>query len=177
MTALLSFVADHAGPRQSEDDEDEANVIILGAGFDARAHRLGLAATHKVRFVEVDAAGTQAKKLQKLRSVPEKINDRVTYLGCDFTTESWPDVLQAGGIRVDLPSMIVWEGVTYYVPPRVISETLEAVAKFQAPAMICFDYPSAQALAVMKDYTASLKEPWLSLGEKRVRGRGLAVRG
>merc|ERR1712048_470709 len=117
------------------------NVVLLGAGYDTRFYRLPLG--DHAHLFEVDAKGTQDMKLDALRTAAIDIPnvDRVTYVAVDFQSECWFDRLVDSGMRKGLPTFIVWEGVTYYLPEEVVKATLNIVAKrFDGTAAMFFDY-------------------------------------
>ena len=68
--------------------------VILGAGYDSRAHRLELPSS--VRIFEVDQPEVQARKRSKL---PSKLanSKNVTYLTVDFTHQSLAKQLLESG--------------------------------------------------------------------------------
>lgn len=114
--AVLSFV--RAGGRQ---------VVLLGAGFDARAHRL--AELQGVRVFEVDHPATQERKRAVL---PEGANV-VTYVPFDFENEqtsALPDALRAAGHDPRAPTFTLWEGVTMYLSEPAVDATVRSVASW-----------------------------------------------
>src|SRR5262245_29014500 len=84
-------------------------LVILGAGFDSRAHRLpGL---ERVRVFEVDHPATQAAK----RAALPGARGRVSYVALDFLTGRLEDALAAGGFTPGPRTLFLWEGVTNYL--------------------------------------------------------------
>jgi methyltransferase (TIGR00027 family) len=125
--------------------ETDGNVVLLGAGFDTRAYRLAcLCPAHNasvMHLFEVDAAPTQAIKQRVLRESGVE-TAHVTFCACDFAKEDWMDALVATGqFDARLPTLVVWEGVSMYLPVSMVRATLEKVANSLAPASaIAFDY-------------------------------------
>ena len=76
--------------------------VILGAGYDLRAHRLDLPSS--LRVFEVDQAEVQARKRSKL---PENLtnSDNVTYVAVDFTHQSLAEQLTAAGFDIGKPTV------------------------------------------------------------------------
>jgi methyltransferase (TIGR00027 family) len=118
---LLRFVA--GGGRQ---------VLLLGAGFDSRAARLGRELDGAVVF-EVDHPATQAKKRRVLAGAG---GAPVSYLSWDFErtpTAELPAHLAALGHDAARPTLTLWEGVTMYLGPAAIEATTAAVRALSAP--------------------------------------------
>ncbi len=154
-------------------------LVILGAGYDSRCHRLDL--PDGVARFEVDAAGTQAQKRALLdRLGGGRVETR--FVTCDFAQESWMQALTAAGFDKDQPTCLVWEGVTPYLDEPVIRQTLAEVRSLPSGSVIGFDVVDrAWALSPkMRKITRASGEPWLfglSAGEERawIEARGLAV--
>jgi methyltransferase (TIGR00027 family) len=100
-------------------------IVILGAGFDTRAARLGGPGR---RFFEVDAPGSAALKQQRLADLPAYPVNAATYVVCDFETEDFLDRLSAAGFDRSTPALFVWEGVTPYLTETAVRATAARVA-------------------------------------------------
>jgi len=111
-------------------------VVLLGAGLDARPYRLSMPDT---KFYEVDAPSTQAQKralvdraLRRRRDVFTSAHDehRVVFASCDFSSgESFMDKLLASGFDANNPSTVfVFEGVSMYLSNDDVRATLESVS-------------------------------------------------
>ena len=128
--ALRAFVA-----------EGGAQVVILGAGFDARAVRLadGL---RGVRVIEVDHPATQQRKAAELAAAG--VTSDATYLAWDFERDdlaALPSRLAALGHDPARPTFTVWEGVTMYLSTDALAATVAAIAAYSAPAsQLAFNY-------------------------------------
>ncbi len=154
-------------------------LVILGAGYDSRCHRLGL--PESVACFEVDASGTQGQKRALLDRVGgERAGTR--FVTCDFARESWMERLGAAGFDRSTRTCLVWEGVTPYLPEKVVSDTLAEVRSLAAGSVIGFDVVDADwALSPkMRKITRSSGEPWLfglKAGEEGawIEARDLAV--
>ncbi len=113
-------------------------VVVLGAGFDSRAARL---ARPGIRFFEVDQPASQAEKRARIQAQPSYPAGAATYVACDFAKDDFLDRLVASGFDVAAPALILWEGVTYYLPEVAIRTTLERIAKACHPeSLLLFDY-------------------------------------
>lgn len=113
-------------------------VVLLGAGLDTRAARLG---QEGVRFFEVDHPTTQADKLARLGTLPGYPVQSATYVPCDFGADDFVDRLVAGGFRTDEPAFLIWEGVTYYLPEAAVRATLRRISTRLHPrSVVGFDH-------------------------------------
>lgn len=115
-------------------------IVFLGAGYDTR----GIRFAHLIdstRIFELDAAPTQTHKRAQLEEAGVPIPPALRFVAIDFTRDSLKDVLTQAGYAPDLQTLFIWEGVTYYLPPRAVEETL-AFIRENAPAgsVLCFDY-------------------------------------
>jgi methyltransferase (TIGR00027 family) len=100
-------------------------LVLLGAGFDARAWRLE--ALGETRVFEVDHPDTQAAKRQGIGG-REAVAREVVWVPMDFTRETLGDVLARAGHDASRPTTFVWEGVTMYLSGEDIDATLAVVA-------------------------------------------------
>lgn len=100
-------------------------VVILGAGLDARALRLP--ALRDVPVWEVDHPDTQ--RLKRAR-VPES---RVRWVPVDFRHDDLGAALDAAGHLAGVRTCWIWEGVTPYLPPDATEATLAVVGGRSAP--------------------------------------------
>jgi methyltransferase (TIGR00027 family) len=112
-------------------------LVILGAGFDARAYRL--AELGSLRVFEVDRPEVVARK----REVAGRIDPAhaPTYLELDFDREDVPSALRAAGLDPAQTTCVIWEGVTHYLSAAAVVTTLEAVASsVPAGSRLLFTY-------------------------------------
>ena len=114
-------------------------LVILGAGFDARAYRFG-ELRGRVKVFEVDHPATQQEKLAKLASALGGQLGHVVYVPLDFTVETLAKLFECGYER-DRKTLFIWEGVTQYLSPDAVDATLAFVVQNAAPgSTIVFDY-------------------------------------
>jgi methyltransferase (TIGR00027 family) len=122
----------------SRAEPDMRQVVILGAGLDTRAARF---AHPGVRFFEVDHPASQADKLARLATVPGYPIDCATYVACDFEHDDFVDRLVAAGFDAASPALVVWEGVSYYLPEAAVRATLRRTASALHPrSILVFDH-------------------------------------
>lgn len=141
-------------------------LVILGAGYDSRAHRLAELAS--VRVYEVDRGDTQAEKRRRIDAVAGARED-VRYVAVDFAAGDLATRLAGAGWRADLPSLFVWEGVTNYLDAAAVARVLGMVGRTAAGGAIVFTYVHRGVLDGSVDFHGAarlvgnverLGEPW-----------------
>jgi len=153
--------------------------VILGAGYDLRAHRLELPSS--LRIFEVDQPEVQARKRSKLpKELPNSEN--VTYVTVDFTHQSLTKQLMAAGFDQSKSTVFTLEGVSQYITKEAVSSTIKELATLTQKASsiffisyidelldkdpeACFGkgYPKAAKRAERIKYLAAKAgEPWIS---------------
>ncbi len=99
-------------------------LVVLGAGLDARAWRL--AALHEATVFEVDHPSTQAYKRRRVAGLPALARE-VRFVESDFEHGALATSLANAGHDAARPSVFVWEGVTMYLSRAAIESTLACV--------------------------------------------------
>jgi methyltransferase (TIGR00027 family) len=122
-------------------------LVILGAGYDARAYRFDALKTG-VKVFEVDHPATQRVKLKKLAAIFGARPAHVTYVAIDFDRESLADRLCVSRYDEQRKTLFIWQGVTQYLTAAAVDDTLAFVAGHAGPgSSIIFDYMDATLLA------------------------------
>lgn len=153
--------------------------VILGAGYDTRAHRLSLPSSLKI--FEVDQAEVQNIKRAKL---PENIPNRsnVNYVSLDFNLQSLKQQLLEAGFNINKSTVFTLEGVSQYISKEALKNTLKEIAELTSNSnatfymsyvnkqlkenpIKCFGkgYPNPIKKAKQIQYlSAKFGEPWIS---------------
>jgi methyltransferase (TIGR00027 family) len=100
-------------------------LVVLGAGLDARAWRMPELAD--TRVFEVDHPSTQAYKRARVSARAAAARE-VRFVAVDFAKDRLADALEGAGHDAGAPTMWLWEGVTPYLPLDAIRATLADVA-------------------------------------------------
>ena len=111
-------------------DAGVRQLVVLGAGLDARAWRLP--ELERTTVFELDHPATGADKRRRVSSL-EPLAGRVEFAAIDFETERIDDVLSAAGFEIAQPSFWIWEGVTMYLPRVATEASLAAISRCAAP--------------------------------------------
>jgi methyltransferase (TIGR00027 family) len=148
--------------RASREDHIE-QVVVLGAGFDCRAHRQQKPAP---LYLEVDMPETQARKRAGLH---DRIGDGVRYVACNFEAGALPACLEEAGFRPELRSFFLWEGVTNYLSAEAVDDVLDYVSSTAPGSVLLFTYVDRLVLdepqrfsrsGLLRSTLARSGEPW-----------------
>ena len=99
-------------------------LVILGAGLDARAHRL--AELRDTVVFEVDQPSTQAYKRPRAADL-EVCAKEIRYVAVDFEKDDLGERLANAGHDAGAPTIWIWEGVTMYLTQEAVAGTLSTV--------------------------------------------------
>lgn len=115
--------------REEIRENDDTEIITIGAGFDSRPYRL--AGGH---WTELDEPQIINYKNEKLP--PTECKNKINRISIDFSTESLADKLE--GINKSHHIVIVIEGVFLYLEPEAITHTLKALQRvFPKHVLLC----------------------------------------
>ena len=153
--------------------------VILGAGYDSRAHRLELPSSLKI--FEVDQPEVSDNKLAKLpKELPNAEN--VTYVNIDFSYQSLTEQLIGSGFDQKKSTILTLEGVSQYITKEAVSSTIKELASLTRDTNsiffmsyvdelldknpeACFGegYPNpAKKAKLIKSLSDKVGEPWIS---------------
>lgn len=106
-------------------------IVLLGAGFDARALRVPMIATRGARVFEIDLPDQLERKREILASGGFALPAWDAYVPCDLTADyehELPPALEVRGFRRDRPALFIWEGVTAYIGVAATDRALRFMA-------------------------------------------------
>lgn len=163
-------------------------LVILGAGFDTRAHRFKDILA-KTRVFEIDYPNTQAIKINRVTKLKSGFQRNVTYVPIDFNTQSLDTLLESGYSTTPM-TLFIWEGVCMYISPEAVDKVLSFVShRSGTGSSIVFDYIFQSMVEGRCDYygaressqyVAKRGEPYLfgieeGTIEEFLEGRGLRM--
>lgn len=153
--------------------------VILGAGYDSRAHRLKLPS--KLKIFEVDQSEVQ--ELKRLR-LPDNMPNResITYVDIDFNHQSLKEQLINVGFDQNKSTIFTLEGVSQYISREALDATLKEVADLnpnsnsrifisyvnkllKEDSKACFGkgyLKPEKAVSFITNSAAKMGEPWIS---------------
>jgi methyltransferase (TIGR00027 family) len=126
-------------------------VVILGAGYDARAYRI--AGIDRARVVEVDRPEMVHAKRTALARILGALPPHVTFVGADFRRDALARALASAGVDAHRPTFFIWEGVTNYLSAEAVDAMLAVVAQAAAGSEIVFTYVERAAVADLASYS------------------------
>jgi methyltransferase (TIGR00027 family) len=160
--------------------EGSRQLVLLGAGLDARAWRMAALADAVV--FEVDHPSTQAYK--RARAAPLHLDAReLRFVGVDFERDRLDERLAEAGHDASARTTWLWEGVTPYLTPAAIAATLDVVAARSAPgSSLAMTYAGLGSVpsplrALARPALLALGEPLLGLMTPAEAGELVASRG
>ncbi len=143
---------------------DLAQVVLLGAGYDARGVRLEPALRGR-RLFEVDHPATAARRAEL---APAAFGDAprapATSVTVDFARERAADRLLAAGLDPTAPTLWVWEGVSMYLDEPAVAATFDLVATRSPPgSLLVFDLFGPESAPWRRLLVREVPSAWLGL--------------
>lgn len=140
------------------DQEKIRQVVLLGAGLDTRAFRLGW--PEKTRLFELDQMPVLAYKAQFLQTAGSHPRCERQTIEADLTIP-WQDTLLKSGFDPNEPSGWLLEGFLFYLPNEKIGQILDEVTGLAAPgSWLGFDIINSVML------TFPLTRSWVEMQAK-----------
>jgi len=125
-------------------------VVLLGAGYDARSQRFQHALRGSIVY-EIDHPATQGQKRARLPSTPE---GNVRYVPWDFEANGLAALegrLCAAGLDPSARTLTIWEGVTMYLSEQAIDESMRCVRQLGGDdSLLVFNYIEREVLNAPK---------------------------
>ena len=142
-------------------------LVILGAGLDARAYRLQELAG--VDVYEVDQPASQQEKLDRING-KRPIAKSLNYVAVDFARNSLGPALASAGHDITTPTTWIWEGVLLYLTENDVHATLGVIDERSTPGsrlIVHYSTPSrlgairARARRVISRLIGA-RDPWVN---------------
>lgn len=159
--------------RKTLEQSGDWQVVLLGAGLDARPWRLP--ALRGIPVFSVDHPASQADLRRRAENLPPPVCD-LRFVAVDLAQQSLGSLLAAAGHDALLPTAWVWEGVIPYLRRPQVTATLDEVTGISAAGSILVaQYQSRSLTAQVGRRLAGLAsrlsgtpsplagEPWRSL--------------
>lgn len=119
-------------------------LVILGAGLDARAYRLPELA--EVDVYEVDHPASQRDKRDRINGL-RPVAKSLTHVSVDFGRDPLGPALAMAGHDTTAPTTWIWEGVLHYLTKTDVNATLRVIDECSAPgSRLIVTYPIPKRL-------------------------------
>jgi methyltransferase (TIGR00027 family) len=128
-------------------------VVILGAGFDARPYRLVCPRT--TRFYEVDQPSTSRTKRRMIAERLGALPPDVAFVEVDFDRQELGPALTHAGFRQRQPTFFLWEGVTNYLMENAVDSTLRWIGSSLPPSQLVFTYVDKDVIDAPASFTGT----------------------
>ncbi|STX50738.1 O-Methyltransferase involved in polyketide biosynthesis [Legionella busanensis] len=122
--------------------KDVKQIIILGSGFDTLATRKAkYTQQFSARFFEIDQPSIL--KCKEEIFAENHVNKNATYIGLDYVKGNLIEALKNNDIDFNKPTLILWEGNTFYLEKEEVIQILKNLANQFNHLIITFDYMHA----------------------------------
>ena len=128
-------------------------VVILGAGFDARPYRLRCLKT--TRFFEVDRPSTSRTKQHLIAANLGAVPKDVAFVEVDFNDQELGPALAHAGFRRWQPAFFLWEGVTNYLTEDGVDSTLRWIGSSALGSQLVFTYVHKDIIEVPASFSGT----------------------
>ena len=114
-------------------------LVLLGAGYDSRPMRFS-AELEGIAVLEVDHPATQRRKRDLVAARKLVLPSGHRFVPLDFNGVDVGQALLAQGLDPGKRTLILWEGVSYYLPQRAVERVLQLVPMCAPGSEIMLDY-------------------------------------
>jgi methyltransferase (TIGR00027 family) len=145
--------------RNALDDELD-QIMLLGAGFDARSLRIPEIAARRARVYEIDLADQLRRKRDAFAAASVTLPAWVSYIPCDLTAPDYETTLTRAlddaGFEQSRPALVIWEGVTTYIGVAATDRSLRFMARLVAPgSQVVFDVGTSFFPSPIREHVAN----------------------
>ena len=148
--------------------EGFSQLVILGAGYDTRAYRIGTLKGNIMVF-EIDRPETLTRKIGILKKIFGTLPDHVTFVPHNLGQGSWWPELEAVGFLPEKQTLFLLEGLGMYLPRTEVETLLAGIAVHTgAGSVVLFDFipqemadgsSDAEGGRNIRDWTIMMGEP------------------
>jgi methyltransferase (TIGR00027 family) len=147
-------------------------LVILGAGLDVRYMNFPEWGNKNVFSVDHPSSQDFSKSILIQAGV---FNERVNYVPFDFNSDNPEELrylLLRGGFIEDLPSIFIFEGVTYYLEPKITQNIISSIPSIAKNSFFAGDFLNingyfidgkvrSSGVSTNLSFLESIGEPWV----------------
>lgn len=143
-------------------DQNTENLVILGAGYDTRAHRFK-EQLNNISVYEIDLPATQSRKLSVLKKLHHFRNNNVVYIKHDFNKSPMLDALVQSGFNNKKRTLFLLEGVSYYLAKKDVIALLKLCTDAGSGSRFVIDYSDVSFVnGDISTYGSARMAKWLN---------------
>lgn len=125
-----------------------------------------------LRVFEVDHPATRAWKQRRLAGLGVAVPGNLAFVPVDFERQGFGPALEEAGCTFQEPAVFSWLGVTMYLTPDAIDQTLSSIARGAAGTrvVLTYDQPdrvldnhAVRVTSAMRSIAAGFGEPFVTL--------------
>ncbi|OGT56903.1 MAG: methyltransferase [Gammaproteobacteria bacterium RIFCSPHIGHO2_12_FULL_42_10] len=136
-------------------------VILLGGGLDTLSVRkVKYTRDHDVKFFEVDQAELLLAKAELYKT--HKMDKNAEYIGIDYVKNDLIRYFREYNVEPDLPTLILWEGNTFYLEKVDALRILKEVTEYFKHLVLTFDYMHASMQQKTQELDSAAREQSLT---------------
>ena len=124
-------------------------LLLLGSGYDTRFFRLPFLQDSSIKTFEVDFPNTIKNKEEILCKKLGNIPFGLSLIPFDFNKDD-PNSLSQYGFDKNIPTVYIWQGVTYYLPRETVSYVLDFIRDQMASGSV-FVFDACSPLMTFKN--------------------------
>ncbi len=124
-------------------------LLLLGSGYDTRFFRLTFLQDSSIKTFEVDFPNTIKNKEEILCKKLGNIPLGLSLIPFDFNKDD-PNSLSQYGFDKNIPTVYIWQGVTYYLPRETVSYVLDFIRDQMASGSV-FMFDACSPLMTFKN--------------------------
>lgn len=147
---------------------DFSQLVILGAGYDTRAYRIGTL-KGRMKVFEIDRPETISRKIGILTTIFGRLPDHVVFIPHDLGQGPWWPALEAAGFSPVKKTLFLLEGLVMYLSRPEVGELLAGIARHAGTgSTVLFDFvpqsladgsSNAEGGQNIRDWTIMIGEP------------------
>jgi methyltransferase (TIGR00027 family) len=141
-------------------------VVLLGSGLDTRAVRKPASG---VTYFEIDDGATLSLKQTCYEEY--RIQANVRFIPGNYVTDGLIPLLEEADFHFDLPTYLIWEGNTMYLPMESAKQILAQLRTYLRQFRLSFDYMAEEVISKttgdagitrLVESFANMGAPWVS---------------
>ncbi|MBO9999430.1 MAG: SAM-dependent methyltransferase [Cyanobacteria bacterium SID2] len=125
-------------------------LLLLGSGYDTRFFRLASIRDNSVKTFEVDLPETIDDKKKCLLAQIGQIPQELSLIPGNFNLDQLDNIF-AHGFNRKIPTIYIWQGVSYYLEKEIVSNMLDWIEDIMTPSSV-FVFDCCSPLMTFKNH-------------------------